>query len=231
MSCKACSGFGDSSSSRVDQVRRLYNPVYSFTRPFGKLGADCNRKKCGRNASCSGSADTCSQPKGCSARYKSFWTKNCDIPCLRLYEDQPWFKDPIIKEQWQDFADQLVTPQNIGCHLAPGPDDYQYKCNKVRALMGPQVYCVWDLPEQDPCATTQYGVNRDWRRYNDDQRAAASEVTCGCSNDPVCKPPKSCEYPPYLGKKYGARYMAWAHPSSFMFPRSRPYNYQSLPKC
>lgn len=62
----------------------------------------------------------------------------------------------------------------------------------------------------------------------------ASDMTCGCNDEPRCKPLDSpCEYPPYLGQKFGARYMAWSQPSSisFMYARVRPYNYKSMQKC
>jgi len=81
-------------------------------------------------------------------------------------------------------------------------------------------------------APVAYGVNRDWRRYNEDQRMLMGEVECGCTGEPVCKPPKTNqEYPPYLGKKYGGRYMAYAHPSKFMYPRTQVFHSDSYPKC
>lgn len=81
-------------------------------------------------------------------------------------------------------------------------------------------------------AMTRYGYNRDWRRYNEDQRIEASDIQCGCNDEPKCKPLASpCEYPPYLGQRFGARYMAWSHPTRFMFPQSRPFHWQSTRKC
>lgn len=79
---------------------------------------------------------------------------------------------------------------------------------------------------------TRYGYNRDWRRYNEDQRMDASDIQCGCNDEPKCKPLASpCEYPPYLGQRFGARYMAWSQPTGFMFPRSRPFHWQSARNC
>ncbi|XP_021959916.1 uncharacterized protein LOC110855830 [Folsomia candida] len=163
---------------------------------------------------------------------KSYWNKNCDIGLLRAYEDQPWFKNRVVQAEWRNFVDQLVTPSNIGCQACPGPDDWSFKCHKVRSLIGPTIPCVWELPEKDKCDPTQYGINRDWRRYNEDQRIAASDISCGCNKAPICYPKTRCEWPPYLGVKYGPRYMAWAHPSKGNFPRtSTVFNYQSLPQC
>jgi hypothetical protein len=86
----------------------------------------------------------------CVDSFKSYWHKNCDINLIKTYEDQPWFRNRIVQEEWKYFVDQLVTPCNIGCQACPGPDDWQFKCHKARALIGPTVPCVWELPEQNP---------------------------------------------------------------------------------
>jgi hypothetical protein len=221
--CKDCRNTG----IRIRETRRLYEP--SFRNAI--LKRNCKATACGQQEIMPRCRQKCPM-ESCCDRYKRYWSKNCDIPCIKCYEDQPWIRDPTIQKGWADFVGDYVTPNNICCHLQPGPDDHQFKCNKVRALMGPQVCCTWDLPCQEECCETRYGYNRDWRRYNEDQRMKFSDVKCGCSDEPVCEKPK-CEWPPYQGKMYGGRYMAWAHPLSFMFPRPRPYNYQSifLPSC
>ncbi|CAL8100398.1 unnamed protein product [Orchesella dallaii] len=227
MTCKDCTG-GGGFSTRVSDVRSLYNPSYGTAGSIGK--PSCRRVRCAETRSrCK---QVCQLPPCCADQFKAYWFRNCEVPIIRRYEEQPWFRNRVVQDEWRDFVDQLVTPYNIGCKLCPGPDDWQFKCHKARSLIGPNVECTWDLPEQEPCATTRYGYNRDWRRYNEDQRLAASDVQCGCNDEPKCKPIASpCEYPPYLGQKYGARYMAWSQPTGFMFPRRRPMNYQSLPKC
>jgi len=232
MACKDCRGGG---STRVSDVRQLYNPSISVLKPGEKSGCQ-NKMKCGVvppsyiRPKCL--MDCRRKDCACRDKYKRYWSKNPEVGCpSAIYENQPWFNDPVIQDGWDDFIGEIVTPCNIGCILKPGPDDCQYKCTKVRSMMGPSVYCTWDLPDQDECATIKYGYNRDWRRYNEDQRKKASDIQCGCSDEPICPPPKSCEWPPYLGKPFGARYMGWAHPHKMMFPRRQVFNYQSLPKC
>jgi len=229
----ACAGgcMGNPFSTRVNDVRRLYSPPVSSIKP-GVKGVSCGNANCKIKPPLymrSRCAANCRKRSTCCDRYKKYWAKNCDIPCLELYEDQPWFKDPIIQENWSEFVGDLVTPDNLDCHLQPMPESCHYDCQKVRALMGPAVYCTWDLPDQDECATIRYGYNRDWRRYNEDQRKLHSDFNCDCINEANCKGLTKCEWPPYLGKKFGARYMAWAHPLRYSYPRQQVFNYQSIP--
>ena len=144
-SCKDCrSPF----STRVDDVRRLYAPA------TGTIGAktSCGIGKCTVKPPyyirprC---VPDCQMRRTCCDKYKHYWSKNSDIPCLCIYEKQPWFQDPIIQDEWADFLGQLVTPESMDCHLQPGCDDCAFGCNKVRSLMGPSVWCTWDLPEQE----------------------------------------------------------------------------------
>jgi hypothetical protein len=143
--CKDCRVKG----MRVDDALKLYNPSYlgkSFSKGFGSQGCT---KKLGCSSQGNQCEIVCKTRPNCLDQFKCYWSRNCDIPLLRRYEDQPWFKNRIVQDEWKYFVDQLVTPANIGCRLCPGPDDWQFKCHKARALIGPTVPCVWELPEQD----------------------------------------------------------------------------------
>jgi len=169
MSCKDCRGpLGF--SGRVDQVRRLYNPTVSILE---KRRSDFCKNKL-KGGCCGGGGQK--KPLGCGMRnnlkfdcypkpdlcrrWKSYWNKGCDSSLIRLYEDQPWFRDPTVQNEWQGFCDQIVTPANICYKMQPSGDQYSYDCQKVRALMGPQTYCTWDLPPPEEW----YVVNRSF--YN-----------------------------------------------------------------
>lgn len=92
----------------------------------------------------------CNEPRKCCDQFKSYWKRNCPVALIRLYEDQPWFRNRVVQSEWKNFLGQLITPSNIGCQACPGPEDWQFKCHKVRALFGPCVPCCWELPAQDP---------------------------------------------------------------------------------
>jgi len=145
-SCTGCRSY------RVDDALKLYSPsvVGNVSTGKGKSSYGCTRKL-GCRGQQGGCEVVCNVAPNCCDQFKSFWSKNCDIPVLllRRYEDQPWFKNRLVQREWKSFVDQLVTPANIGCKLCPGPDDWQFKCHKARALIGPTIPCVWDLPEQD----------------------------------------------------------------------------------
>jgi len=151
MACKDCRGSHtfDVTNSAVRDSRRLYNPpvlgiLSGGNAPcFNKCGVQPPtfiRPKC---------IPECRKRKCCDTRYKSYWAKNCDPSCACTYETQPWYRDTIVKEEWNDFVGGLITPENIHCFVQPGPNEYQYKCHKVRSLMTPSVCCTWDLPDQD----------------------------------------------------------------------------------
>jgi len=145
MSCKDCR---NPMSMHFNDVRRLYAPpLFSIAGKSSCGIGKCNikppyyiRPRC---------VPDCRKRRDCCDKFKNYWAKNSDISCLGIYENQPWFEDPIIKEGWADFVGDIVTPDNIDCRLRPGPDDCGLGCNKVRALMGPAVCCTWDLPDID----------------------------------------------------------------------------------
>jgi len=228
MSCKDCAGAGALGYQiRISDARNLYNPSTAITGSRTLKRGGCGKIKC-TNAFGSKCSQVCQMQPPCGDQFKAYAFKSCDVPLIKRYEEQPWFRNRLVQREWRGFVEQLVTPSNIGAKLCPGPDDWQFKCHKARSLVGPSVECVWDLPDQDPCAATSYGYNRDWRRYNEDQRMAATDMQCGCNDEPKCRPQKgSMDYPPYLGTRFGPRYMAWAHPTTFMYPNRKPYHYEA----
>lgn len=154
MSCKDCSRggmAGVAATSRISDVRSLYSPPYfkSYVK-----NQDKSRSSGCRNISCSETKgrceQVCQQSPCCEDQFKSYWFRNCEVPIIRRYEEQPWFRNRIVQGEWREFVDNLVTPYNIGCKLCPGPDDWQFRCHKARSMIGPTVECVWDLPEQEP---------------------------------------------------------------------------------
>lgn len=152
MACKDCSGGGIGNSSIgdpwVSDVRTLYSPSYALSTSGGKPIGNFKRIGCaGEKSRCD---QVCQLPQCCSEQFKSYWFRNCEVPIIRRYEEQPWFRNRIVQSEWRAFVDSLVTPYNIGCKLCPGPDDWQFKCHKARSLIGPTAECTWDLPDQDP---------------------------------------------------------------------------------
>jgi len=232
MTCKDCTGSGALGYRlSINDARNLYFPATSITGAGSYKKQGCRKIKChgGSGSKCS---QVCQMQPPCGDQFKSYSFKSCDIPLIKRYEEQPWFRNRLVQREWRTFVDQLVTPTNIGAKLCPGPDDWQFKCHKARSLVGPSVECVWDLPDQDPCAETSYGYNRDWRRYNEDQRMAASDIKCGCNDEPQCKPLRgSRDNPPYLGTKFGPRYMAWAHPTTFHYPNRKTFHWEARQRC
>jgi len=231
MSCKDCSGAGPLGLQvRISDARHLYNPSLAGGKRF-------KQQSCRKITCSNGSGSTCSQvcqmTPPCCDQFKAYAFRSCLIPLIRRYEEQPWFRNRLVQSEWADFVDSLVTPHNIGAKICPGCDDWQFKCHKARSLVGPTCECVWDLPDQDPCACTAYGYNRDWRRYNEDQRMCATDMTCGCNDEPTCPCPSNCpcDYPPYLGSKFGPRYMAWAQPTKMLYPNRKAFNYEGRQRC
>lgn len=153
MACKDCSGGGVigavASTARVSDVRSLYKPSY-FQTYSNSQAKPTSCRKTGCSETKSRCQQVCQVEPCCADKFKSYWFRNCEVPVIRRYEEQPWFRNRVVQSEWRDFMDQLVTPYNIGCKLCPGPDDWQFKCHKARSLIGPTVECTWDLPEQDP---------------------------------------------------------------------------------
>ena len=142
-SCNSCLGTGIS----IKDTIRLQWPFITNSLS-NKSGSCSKRQSCGIQELMPRCRRRC-PVESCCDRYKRYWSKNPEIPCIRCYEEQPWIRDPCIKLGWAEFVADYVTPKNICCHLQPGPNDHRFKCNKVRALMGPQVSCTWDLPCQE----------------------------------------------------------------------------------